>query len=316
MQQPNQSATVDHIAKELLRIEREVREENGEAEQRLREKCRWERMSRTAVIREWGDPRNWTPQQGTMNPQTQPAITNSAQASNPLVIQPATVEECEFCTPAGYIPHHTYCPNKFRDEKVDAIILEAWQELKEKILCGESFAKRIKPFFARATESLREETRKIKCMYCGHVEGIDDEASRERLTDHILACEKSPLVRILCNLTAGFQPLLDILQKRAGDDVSGWYGSIRIDKEFREALTGARDAAKGNDVKAFTDLTAQLKAERERVKELRMFLEEQKQGYLNPGPEHPAFVPRSNFASFIDVLLIHWPTTPDGKEDR
>ena len=42
-----------------LRVSREVREEGGEAEERLCAKCRWEHMIRTAVIMEWGDPRDW-----------------------------------------------------------------------------------------------------------------------------------------------------------------------------------------------------------------------------------------------------------------
>jgi len=29
------------------------------AELRLRAKCRWEKMTRIAVIMEWGDPRKW-----------------------------------------------------------------------------------------------------------------------------------------------------------------------------------------------------------------------------------------------------------------
>ena len=44
---------------EACKISSEVRAENKKAEERLAAKCRWERMSRTAVIREWGDPRNW-----------------------------------------------------------------------------------------------------------------------------------------------------------------------------------------------------------------------------------------------------------------
>ena len=33
--------------------------DDPEAELRLRAKCRWEHMTRTAVILEWGDPRDW-----------------------------------------------------------------------------------------------------------------------------------------------------------------------------------------------------------------------------------------------------------------
>lgn len=32
---------------------------NSAAEEKLRAKCRWEHMARTAVIMEWGDPRTW-----------------------------------------------------------------------------------------------------------------------------------------------------------------------------------------------------------------------------------------------------------------
>lgn len=45
--------------RELSRISRELWEQGGEYEERLRAKCRWEAMTRTAVIWEWGDPRTW-----------------------------------------------------------------------------------------------------------------------------------------------------------------------------------------------------------------------------------------------------------------
>ena len=51
--------TANIATEEEARIEKEVREENGTAYQRLREKCRWEQMGQLAVIREWGDPRKW-----------------------------------------------------------------------------------------------------------------------------------------------------------------------------------------------------------------------------------------------------------------
>jgi hypothetical protein len=45
---------------EAQRISRELWSQPGsEAEQRLRAKCRWEWMTRPAVIMEWGDPRTW-----------------------------------------------------------------------------------------------------------------------------------------------------------------------------------------------------------------------------------------------------------------
>lgn len=54
-QQPSPPLSMDEASK----ISSEIRSENGKAEQLLAAKCRWEHMSRTAVIREWGDPRNW-----------------------------------------------------------------------------------------------------------------------------------------------------------------------------------------------------------------------------------------------------------------
>mgnify|MGYP001310907212 CR=1 FL=1 len=44
---------------EALRISREVYDERGPAWDRLAAKCRWEHMPTIAVIREWGDPREW-----------------------------------------------------------------------------------------------------------------------------------------------------------------------------------------------------------------------------------------------------------------
>lgn len=36
-----------------------IRETDPRANDLLRAKCRWEGMTRTAVILEWGDPRTW-----------------------------------------------------------------------------------------------------------------------------------------------------------------------------------------------------------------------------------------------------------------
>lgn len=44
---------------DLMRISFDVRNEGGDAERRLRNKCQHEHMTRTAVIAEWGDPRKW-----------------------------------------------------------------------------------------------------------------------------------------------------------------------------------------------------------------------------------------------------------------
>lgn len=47
------------VSKEVLKIHYEVSKQGGIAEQMLRDKCQWEHMSRTAVIKAWGDPRLW-----------------------------------------------------------------------------------------------------------------------------------------------------------------------------------------------------------------------------------------------------------------
>jgi hypothetical protein len=43
-----------------LEISRQVRVEGGMAEESLCAKCKWEHMSRTEVIINYGDPRIWT----------------------------------------------------------------------------------------------------------------------------------------------------------------------------------------------------------------------------------------------------------------
>jgi hypothetical protein len=42
-----------------MRVSGELRAENGDAEAWLRHKCSWEKMSRTAVLLSYGDPREW-----------------------------------------------------------------------------------------------------------------------------------------------------------------------------------------------------------------------------------------------------------------
>lgn len=49
----------DITMKEAVLISRELYGSDTLAEENLRAKCRWEHMTRTAVIIEWGDPREW-----------------------------------------------------------------------------------------------------------------------------------------------------------------------------------------------------------------------------------------------------------------
>lgn len=44
---------------QALKISAEVRKMGGEVEQRLKDKCLWEQRCRTAIIVDYGDPRNW-----------------------------------------------------------------------------------------------------------------------------------------------------------------------------------------------------------------------------------------------------------------
>lgn len=41
-------------------LSRELREAGGEAEERLRAKCQWEQMTRSAVLHDYGDPSGWS----------------------------------------------------------------------------------------------------------------------------------------------------------------------------------------------------------------------------------------------------------------
>ncbi len=43
----------------LVILSREIAAEKGVREEKLRAKCQWEHMTRTAVLRDYGDPKNW-----------------------------------------------------------------------------------------------------------------------------------------------------------------------------------------------------------------------------------------------------------------
>lgn len=47
------------VPKEILDILAAVKKENTISWKRLKDKAQWEHMSLTAVIMNWGDPRNW-----------------------------------------------------------------------------------------------------------------------------------------------------------------------------------------------------------------------------------------------------------------
>ena len=44
---------------EALEIIRDIKKNNPEFMQSLRDKCKWEQMNQVSVVKEWGDPRNW-----------------------------------------------------------------------------------------------------------------------------------------------------------------------------------------------------------------------------------------------------------------
>jgi hypothetical protein len=50
---------MSEIKPEDRKLMAEIREEDPEAYQRLRDKAQWEQMSLYAVLEGWGDPRGW-----------------------------------------------------------------------------------------------------------------------------------------------------------------------------------------------------------------------------------------------------------------
>jgi len=48
------------VPDEILKLSKAIRHEDGLREKLLAAKCRWERMSRTAVLMQYGDPQDWS----------------------------------------------------------------------------------------------------------------------------------------------------------------------------------------------------------------------------------------------------------------
>lgn len=44
---------------DVIEMSREIRDEHGYRERLLQEKCKWEHLSRYAVLRRYGDPGSW-----------------------------------------------------------------------------------------------------------------------------------------------------------------------------------------------------------------------------------------------------------------
>lgn len=49
----------DKERENALKILDEVKKEDDEALEKLRQKCKWEHVSLLGVILQWGDPRGW-----------------------------------------------------------------------------------------------------------------------------------------------------------------------------------------------------------------------------------------------------------------
>lgn len=47
------------VCEKALRLSEEIRNEAGVRDTKLRDKCRWEQMTRAAVLKEYGDPAQW-----------------------------------------------------------------------------------------------------------------------------------------------------------------------------------------------------------------------------------------------------------------
>ncbi len=47
------------VPKHIIKLQEELKKENGVAYQKLKDKCDWEKMSQLGVLMNWGDPRKW-----------------------------------------------------------------------------------------------------------------------------------------------------------------------------------------------------------------------------------------------------------------
>lgn len=47
------------VCDKALRLSEEIRNEAGDRDLKLRHKCRWEQMTRAAILKEYGDPAAW-----------------------------------------------------------------------------------------------------------------------------------------------------------------------------------------------------------------------------------------------------------------
>jgi len=47
------------VPDKILELSREIKEENGQREEMLCAKCRWEQRTRSAILMEYGDPVEW-----------------------------------------------------------------------------------------------------------------------------------------------------------------------------------------------------------------------------------------------------------------
>lgn len=48
------------VCDETLALSAEIRKEAGKRDERLRQKCRFEQQTRSAILKEYGDPANWS----------------------------------------------------------------------------------------------------------------------------------------------------------------------------------------------------------------------------------------------------------------
>jgi hypothetical protein len=114
----------------------------------------------------------------------------------------------------------------------------------------------------RERDELKSRCRTITCVYCGHKESLDSDGANERLSDHILTCDDSPLVQALSSVSLCVEPLIDLLRKRAGDKESGWCGTVVIDDEFISVFESAQESLATGDRKVEA-----LLAERDQLKQ-------------------------------------------------
>ena len=47
------------LCRAIKQLCKEINQENGDRQNKLAEKCRWEQVTRGKILKDYGDPKNW-----------------------------------------------------------------------------------------------------------------------------------------------------------------------------------------------------------------------------------------------------------------